>query len=246
MDNKAVLKQLGLSDKEADVYLAVLSGGPDSVRAIATKAGVNRGTAYDLLKELVRQGAVGYYNKEKKQYFVAERPEKLMNVLAQKIEALEGSREALKTALPELQSLYDSGGTKPTAKLYEGESGIRTVLEDVLESCEADGGSYLAYSAADLRDMLYRSLPSFTKERIRRKISVKVIALGGGGADAELAERRWLTKKEGAPTYTLIYDSKVAAISLGADGTPQAVLIEDSAIADTQRMIFESLWKTLK
>jgi sugar-specific transcriptional regulator TrmB len=246
MDTKAVLKQLGFSDKEADVYLAVLSGGPDSVRAIAAKAGINRGTAYDLLKELVRQGAVSYYNKEKKQYFVAEEPEKLLNVLQQKIEALQDSRASIQEALPELRSLYDSGGAKPTTKLYEGASGIRTVLEDVLGTCLTGGCGYVAYSAADLRETLYESFPSFTKERIKKKIFVRVVAMGGGGGEAELSERRWLTREGGAPTYTLIYGNKVAAISLSPTGKPRAVLTEDAAIAETQRIIFEHLWKSLK
>ncbi len=242
MESKAVLSQLGFSEKEAAVYLAVLSGGPDSVRAIAAKAGVNRGTAYDLLKELVRQGAISYYNKEKKQYFVAEPPEKLANVVRLKIEALESSRTVLQSAMPELRSLYDGGGSKPTTKLYEGESGIRTILEDVLETREP----YMAYSSADLRGALYHSFPSFTKERIQKKIFVRVIALGSGGSEAELAERRWLTREEGAPTYTLIYGNKVAAISLGQHGKAQAVLIADAAVAETQRIIFEHLWKFLE
>jgi sugar-specific transcriptional regulator TrmB len=246
MDKPELLKTLGFSAKEADVYLTVLSGGPDSVRAIAVKAAVNRGTAYEILKSLVAQGAVSYYNKEKKQYFVAEPPEKLMNVLSSRIESLEKSKDSLEEALPELKSLYDSGGTKPTVKLYEGESGVRTILEDVLETC-ADLGekAYVAYSAAGLRDALYESFPGFTKERIRRGVFVRVIALGGGGQEAELAERRWLTKKkEGAPTYTLIYGGKVAAVSFSPSRKPQAVLIEDAAIADTQRIIFEYVWNS--
>ena len=246
MEIRQTLLRIGLTEKEADIYLSVLAGGPDSVRAIAAKAGINRGTAYDILKSLVQQGAVSYYHKEKKQYFVAEPPEKLLNVLRQKIETLEGSRAGLETALPELRSLYDTGGAKPTTKLYEGIAGIRTVLEDVLASCAGGQKAYAAYSSADLRPVLYEAYPSFTKNRIKQGVFVRVIALGQGGGEAELSERRWLTRDEGAPTYILIYDDKIAAISLGRAGKPQAVLIEDAAVAATQRIIFEHLWSTLK
>lgn len=246
MEAKSTLKSLGFSDKEVETYLAILSGGPDSVRNIAAKAGLNRGTAYDVLKELMRLGAVSFYNKEKKQYFVAEPPEKLMGVVAKRIEELESSRERLTSALPELQSLYDSGGTKPTTKLYEGTDGVRFVLEDVLETCASDGKAYSAYSSADLRGILYESFPNFTKERIRRKIFVRVTAIGGGGGGDELSERRWLSKQEGAPTYILIYGPKVASISLGQGGSPQVVITEDAALALTQQLIFDHLWKFLK
>ena len=83
------------------------------------------------------------------------------------------------------------------------------------------------------------------KNREQRKIAVRVIALGGGGADAEFAERRWLTREGGAPSYTLVYGSKVAAITLSKENAPQAVLIEDAALAQTQRIIFEQLRKSL-
>lgn len=246
MDHRDVLQKLGFSKKEADIYLTVLAGGPDSVRAIGAKAGVNRGTAYDILRSLVAHGAVSYYNKEKKQYFVAEPPEKLLNVLRTRIKDLEASRSSLEQALPELRSMFDSGGTKPTTKLYEGASGVRAVLEDVLDTCDSgEDKSYIAYSADAPRTALYESYPGFTKERIRRGVFVKVIALGGGGHEAELSERRWLTKKEGAPTYTLIFGGKVALISLSAEGAPQAVLIEDAALAETQKIIFEHVWNSL-
>lgn len=246
MEYRETLLQLGFSGNEADVYLAVLSGGPDSVRAIAAKAGLNRATAYDALRNLAGQGAVGYYNREKKQYFVAEPPEKLLNILRAKIESLENVRSAVEVSVPALRSLYDAGGDKPTTKLYEGASGVRTVLEDVLETCGAlDPRAYVAYSAAGLRETLYGSHPGFTRERIRRRIAVRVIALGGGGADAEFAERRWLTREDGAPSYTLVYGPKVAAITLAKGNAPQAVLIDDAALAETQRIIFEHLWTSL-
>ena len=246
MEVKSTLKSLGFSDKEAETYLAILSGGPDSVRNIATKAGLNRGTTYDVLKELMRLGAVSFYNKEKKQYFVAEPPEKLMGVVAKRIEELESSRLRLTSALPELQSLYDSGGAKSTTKLYEGIEGIRFALEDVLETCEADGQAYCAYSSAGPRTALYESFPGFTTERIRRKIFVRVAAIGSGGAEAELSERRWLSKQESAPTYVLIYGTKIASISLALDGKPQVVITDDAALARTQQLIFDHLWEFLK
>jgi len=123
---------------------------------------------------------------------------------------------------------------------------VRFVLEDVLETCAADGKAYSAYSSADLRGILYKSFPNFTKERIRRKISVRVAAIGSGGGDAELAERRWLSKQEGAPTYVLIYGTKVASISLGQGSQPQVVITDDAALARTQQLIFDHVWEFLK
>ena len=54
--------------------------------------------------------------------------------------------------------------------------------------------TYRAYSSAALRDYLYRGFPQFTKERIARRLKVSVIAIGAGGDDQPLAERRWLRR----------------------------------------------------
>jgi sugar-specific transcriptional regulator TrmB len=84
MEIQVILKNFGLSEKEIAVYLALVELGPSSVREISAKSKVNRGTSYDILKSLIALGIVSYYNKESKQYFMAEAPEKLLSAIDQK------------------------------------------------------------------------------------------------------------------------------------------------------------------
>src|SRR5579864_4587895 len=88
MEIQVILKNFGLSEKEIAVYLALIELGPSSVREISTRSKVNRGTSYDILKALISSGLVSYYNKESKQYFIAEAPEKLLSAIDQKKEDL--------------------------------------------------------------------------------------------------------------------------------------------------------------
>lgn len=247
-DAAVLLKKLGFSDKEIAVYRAVLAQGPAPVRKLADVSGINRGTTYDILKSLMDQGLVSYYHQKKKQYFVAEHPEKLLTMIDAKAVALSAAKEDVRAILPELASLFSKASEKPVVKYYEGDAGIRTLLADVLETVgslpEAER-AYVVYSSADIRSHLYRAYPGFTAERIRRKIRVRAIAIGSGGEEQALAERRWLTKKEGAPTYLIVYADKTALFSVGGGNEPRGVLIEDADTSDTQRLIFDSLWKTL-
>jgi hypothetical protein len=143
--------------------------------------------------------------------------------------------------------VYRRPGERPVAKFFEGAHGIATILRDVLETADcARPREYLVYSSRDIRSSLYQAFPNFTAERIRRNIPVRVLSLGGGGgADQTLAERRDVLGNEGAPTYRIIYGAKTAFISMNRSGSIVGVIIEDSGIAQTERALFEVLWKAV-
>lgn len=246
MEITPALKKLGLGDKEIRVYLSCLLLGPSPVRKIAVHAEVNRGTTYDLLKSLIQRGLITYYHREKHQYFVAENPEKLVGVVAAREQELAKSKEEIVAALPELQSLFNSVGGKPVVRYYEGYGGVKHILEDVLRTMDDDSKkTYYVYSSATIRDALYKMYPRFTDERVKQKIAVRVIAIGEGGDEQLLAERKWLTKTPNVPTYSILYGNKTAFISLDSANIPLGVIIEDESIAKTQKMFFEQLWRTL-
>ncbi len=247
MDVVQILKKLGFDEKDIRLYLILLSLGPSPVRKVAQATGINRGTAYDILKQLVKQGLVVYYHKEKKQCFVAEDPAKLEQHLEGRMEELRGLKTKIQGMIPELQSMYNrGGGGKPVARYYEGFHGVKSILQDVLGTMSKEAQKeYYVYSSANLRDFLYKSFPQFTKERIKKKIGVKVIAMGEGGNEHPLSQRKWLSREGDCPAYTLIYGSKTAHIGLDHASTPLGVVVEDQNIAKTQQMIFERLWSTL-
>jgi hypothetical protein len=159
---------------------------------------------------------------------------------------LEKTRRLLTEQLPNLRARYERADGEPTARSYEGDEGIRDILDDLLTVV---GGlkykRYFAYSSSSVKKLLYRAYPQFTKRRIASGIRTQVISLGSGGRLVGLDERRWLMKRGSAPTYTLMYGDRVAHISLGADGTSRGTVIVDPAIADTQRQIFTALWDSL-
>lgn len=241
-----LLKSIGFSDKSANLYLVLLSLGPSSVRKLAEKTGLNRGTVYDTLKWLQEQGVVDYYDKDSKQCFVAEEPDKLRQLVASRRSEIQEVEKKLGKLVPELQAIYNRGGERPVAKYYEKKE-LKKILEDVLNTCEQSGENlYRIYSAVDIREYLYEDFPTFSDARVGKNISVKVIALGEGGEVRGLDERKWL--KTGAKTictYIIIYPGKTAYISLDAKGEPLGVVIENEGIFQTQKMIFDSLWGNL-
>ena len=64
------LLAIGLSDKEADVYLAALQLGYSSVQEISQKANINRTTAYTHIKNLISRGLLNATEKNGKIFYL--------------------------------------------------------------------------------------------------------------------------------------------------------------------------------
>src|SRR3989338_1311155 len=101
------LKNLGLSDNEAKVYLAMLELGPATMLEISAKAGINRPTAYVQVEALKKLGLVSTQTKGKKQLFMAESPDQLESIMESKRTELEQKKGELGKILPELLALFN-------------------------------------------------------------------------------------------------------------------------------------------
>ncbi|MBU1149014.1 TrmB family transcriptional regulator [Patescibacteria group bacterium] len=240
------LKNLGFSQKEIDIYLYLIKSGPNPVRKIALNTGINRGTTYDILKSLIAQGLISYHNKDRHKYFAAEDPDKLQDLVKKKISNLNKIDQKFSQIIPELKSLYDKE-EKPVVKYYEGQTGSKTILTDLLATMsKAKVKEYFVFSSSDIAKYLYVNYKNFAEERIKHKIKVKVIAIGPGGKLYGLDQRKWLAQKKSWPTYVIIYHNKVAMFSLDSSQKLHGIIIEDQGTAATQAQIFHYVWKTLK
>ena len=248
---------MGFSDKSVKIYLALLQLGPSSVRKLAEFCQLNRGTTYDTLKWLQEKGVVTFYQKQTKQYFVAENPEKLLNLAKNQEKELKEAQERISRAIPELQALYNKGGERPVARYYEKDE-LNRVLEDILTTCEEDEEkTYRIYSAEGVKEYLYENFSTFSDVRIAKGIMVKAISLGGDGELRGLDERKWLAtgldkqskqvKQDGhiSETYIIIYPGKTAYVSLNAQKEPIGVVIENDGVFETQKIIFDNLWNKI-
>ena len=241
------LHQLGLDEREINIYRALLQLGPASIRDIATAAGINRGTTYETLKLLATKGVVNYFPRGKRRVFQAEQPEQLLQLGERRQQALSQAMEQLRTeVIPELkqsQAEFSPGNVR----FYEGDDGVELVLRDILDSTGRDPErGYAVISTKTLREHLYRPFPNFTTQREERGIRVRVIAVGEGGDEAEYAERKWLpAAATAAASYIAIYPPKVAMITLADKNYPVVVIIDSAAIASTQQILFDTLWGLL-
>src|SRR3989339_1171929 len=241
-----VLELLGLARKDLDVYQALLRLGSAPLRRIAEEANLNRGTTYDALKRLLDAGIASYVDAKTHRYFTAEDPHKLRGLATRREVAMREAALDLDGMIPGLDALRGESSYRPAVRYYEGDAGVHDILEDMIDVTErSETKTYRVYSTAAIRDRKDAAWPTFSKERVKRGVRVRAIAVGKGGTLAGLDERRWLSQGESAPTYIAIYPGKTADISMDANKRLFGVIIEDASIAATQELIFDALWKTL-
>lgn len=243
-----LLRELGFSDVEAETYWALLNLETVSIRKVAERSGINRGTTYEAIKRLVMAGLVHTRKTGEREYYSAESPEKVYDLIRDKRKDLWVTQQQAQQLIPELLAKKARPQGRPLVKYYEDDEGVVAILRDVLQTCgQLDEPQYYVYSSRPLRQYLYRKFPQFTERRIKEGIAVKVIAVGEGGDPAEVSERKWLPEAAGSEisSYTLIYGNKVANISISNDYTPYGVVIEDAGAAAMQRLLFDRLWQTI-
>ncbi|MDD2681077.1 MAG: helix-turn-helix domain-containing protein [Patescibacteria group bacterium] len=243
----SILKKMGLSEKELTVYLNLLEHGPISVRRLAEIAKLNRGSVYEILKELQNKSLASYYNDATKQKFIAEDPAQFKRMISNEEDRVRLLKNNIDPLIAELRSLGGKENNRPVSKLYEKDAGIRSILNDLLETLShEDNKEYYVYSAKDASSDINRAYPKFNELRNKNKIFVKAISLAKGGGTNGLDERRWLGSNDESATFIIIYAGKCAFISRNKQGEPVGILIENQMIYNTQKVIFQDLWQRLK
>lgn len=243
-----MLTLLGLEPRDLSVYKTLLKLGPSSVRNVAAESDINRGTTHEILNKLIKLNLVGKRPIGKSFNYQAESPQKILEIAKERKTSVDELIHRLTANIvPGLESLKVRS-SKPNVSYYEDVVGVEKVLKDVLSTMEkTQEKEYYVFSAKPMRRYLYLYYPNFTKLRVKRKIYVKVIALGKGGDPAPLSERKWLHGSSSSDflSYVIIYKDKLALISLTEDELPYSVVIQETGITQTMKFVFHSLWACL-
>ncbi|TKJ17154.1 hypothetical protein CEE44_01300 [Candidatus Woesearchaeota archaeon B3_Woes] len=225
-----ILKSLGLSDKEIKIYLANLQLGSNLVQEIANFAELNRTSAYDLLKSLEKKGFVSYTIQSGKKFYQATKPNKLLDMLKER-------EELVKKILPELNFLTESVDKRPNVEVYTGKNGLKSIFENIL--AEAKSFSCIA-SKNQLLKLFQYYMPHFVERRKKKGIKVRIIS------ETQPVDKKAPYKliKEKIKTATWLYNGKIAMVSL-EEKEPIGILINEKNFYETQKIMFDLLWKNL-
>ncbi|MFO0971087.1 MAG: helix-turn-helix domain-containing protein [Candidatus Saccharimonadales bacterium] len=247
------LYRLGLSADEGKVYLALLEQ-PLSHLEIARKTGVNRTKVYRIADELIKRGLVAENQDETGRQLAANDPANLEIVLKTEEEAVERKKSVLKTALPDLQSLYMLGDLPGEidfeVNTYEGVDGFKQMLWNELRT----EGEILIFGNGTIQDLVNspRWAEKHREKTLEAGYKIREI-LNPDGKPNEFTKNKAFMEQSYQRRYVAadilplahqlcIYNNTVAIYHWRKNKKVGAEIINKS-FADMQRSIFENYWK---
>lgn len=241
MENNTLLRQLGLTNNAALVYLALLSSGPETIARIAAVAKIARPLVYSALPELLANGLVAKAPRGKRTYYSASSPSKLKELHGALLASLE-------RALPRLEERFLLSGDRPRVTYLEGRIGIVSVYEDILKTLPVGGVFYRYSSGVGAKKHEYYVPKNYRTKRDAKKLERYVITNRQTAARKSVSlERAVKVIPEGSDLFAynvteLIYGTKIAFVDYN---TETAVIIENPVIAQFQERLFKLLYQRL-
>lgn len=240
MDKNQLLKSLGLTEYESQIYLTLLEKGVAGISKISRETGINRPAIYRTIPLLIKRGLISEVIKKKQRLYTAESPEKLEA-------ALENIHKNFEEALPDLIQNFEGVQNKPIVKYLSGKRGISFIFEDLVRTLKK-GDIFYRYSAPRDLGKAEKYLPdNYRKVRDEKQLERCVITGEGIAEQKSPRLERDLKVLPGIGeddfnVTQVIYGNKIALINYD---TETAVLIEDRLMANFHRMIFKNLFNRL-
>ncbi|HLD72694.1 MAG TPA: helix-turn-helix domain-containing protein [Candidatus Nanoarchaeia archaeon] len=241
MEIKEILLGLGMTHNEVEVYLTLLKSGSLSVNDIGEKSGLHRQVCYDALERLLEKGFVSYVIQNSKKYFQALNPQRLLDHLEQK-------KEAVQQILPELLKFTTFPHEETTIEVIKGKNVIRTILQDVINTLKENKGELLMLGVEESKFLEEDKIAIQQYQRDLKRFNLKEKLLASSKAktyfEGEQSEYRLIDAQYFNPNPLYIYGNKVVQIIWGAP--THAVIINSKEIYDLHKKHFQMLWERAK
>jgi sugar-specific transcriptional regulator TrmB len=243
------LKHLGLSDKEASVYLASLELGPASVQDISHKAKINRATTYVMIEVLSGRGLLSTFVKGKKRFYAPESPDRLISILRVQQKELEEKEKEFAKSLPLLLALYNAEGAKPQIRYLEGPEGLRS-LRQTFEKLNGEFVQILSIDDALATRELMEESPKHVSALRQASTSYRILAVLDKKEPKDIPEMgtgeiRMVPFLE-FPMHGEITVRGNHVFLFSYRSAVLAVVIVSKEVADAARALFELAWKGAK
>ena len=146
--NEDILREIGLTESEKNVYLALLELGDSTRGNIVNKSKVAGSKIYELLEKLQEKGFVSIYIKNKVKHFKPTNPTQILNYLESKKQEILNVEKKAKLILPALLTKFNASKEDQEVELINGMHGLEIIFREQVDSlkkgetCYVIGGTW--------------------------------------------------------------------------------------------------------
>lgn len=243
--DKNLLEKLGMTAKEAKLYLKLLELGSVGANVLSKKIDENRTSTYSLLNAMMKKGHVSYFTKSGVKFYSASDPRALID------HYFDGAKQ-LKAFLPELLAVTNKYGQKPKITFYEGVEGIKQICEILLEVPGSTRDSFMGIDAKKIHPEIKKY---FEEDFINRRVELDIkyrgivtgyVPMGDRYSRDEKGQNRELKYVDGKKfpikiQIDIFPNNKVALYSYNKDEM-MGVIIEHESFYITMKTAFKLAW----
>ncbi|MDD5193558.1 MAG: helix-turn-helix domain-containing protein [Candidatus Nanoarchaeia archaeon] len=239
----SILREIGLTEREIKVYVALLELGKTTAGPISSRARLAHTKVYDTLQRLVEKGLVSYIVVSKTKYFQAEDPREIVNIL-------DDRREKVIEVVKELQYKKKIGLEKQEVVMHEGYNAVRALFNRIISDLKKSDFYYVFALKESYKE---GSAPLFFA-KVHKKLEEKNIldyAIANESVKKEVLlaysdnkniQLRFV--KQNIPVGVIIIKNKVIELIWGE--LPTAIEINSNQIYQHYKDFFEEVWRNAK
>jgi sugar-specific transcriptional regulator TrmB len=238
------LQKIGLSDKEAKIYLTLIKFQELSAGKIAKKTELPRPTVYSSLETLINKGLVSTSFVGRIKYFTVESLENLQELISQEEAGLAVKKNLLSDLQMQLQKIQQEID-RPEVTFYDGAKAVNSLMIST-----ASKNKHL-YEIGDWHVFGPYS-KQFSQARLKNGNSIDLITNRTQQAEAQRKDDAKLLRKQylishkdfTAPALIAVGDEQLAIFTLDKDH-PIGIKIRNEKIIRTIQTLFRLAIKNL-
>lgn len=237
-----ILRELGLTNNEIQVYLFLLKRGETTTGPIIKETNIVNSRVYESLNSLISRGFVTYNLQKDGKHFQASDPK----ILLEKQKEL---KEKIETLIPKLSSLKMAEKEGTITSVYEGVNGFKTAFKKMINDCPKNETIHIIGFSKKLHkeESIKLFMTNMNLKSAQKKQKLKVLlgedvrnTLGKDRKKEKITTVRFLKKGYISPiavdisvdeVYIMIWEEK-----------PLVIRIKNKNVAESFRMYFNFLW----
>lgn len=252
--SKQTLGKLGFSDKESEVYLALLQHGKMTPAEIAKLTRISRPTVYSVSKELVKKGVVIEDLGGSSRSLIAKQPEDLAILVNREQKALDVKKTTVDQAISELKKIAQSSKYSIPKIVFIPEEEIDAHLRKQTtvwnDSIHATDGVYWGFQDPSLVDSYQDWIDWYWHQPI--KLPILNLLSNTSEAEQRMGTRGYKNRNirfwSGAAAFTATtWVMGNYIVMINTRHHPFSLIeIHDAMMAENLRQLFSGIWKTLE